>query len=61
MDEKQLTFFKEHENHNLMLSSTSENSMDVLSTLHIISQVVSFSIFFFMLTKIGANSYAITS
>jgi len=61
IDEEQLLLFKERESHSLLSSSTSENSVDIVSILHVLSQVVSFSIFFFMLTKIGANSYASTS
>ena len=63
IDEEQLAVLKEDENSSLLLSSSSssENSIDIVSILHVISQVVSFSIFFFMLTKIGANSYTITS
>lgn len=57
-----LLLLKECETSTLLSSSTpTENSVDIVSILHVISQVVSFSIFFFMLTKIGANSYAITS
>ncbi len=61
IDEEQLLLLKERENSTLLSPSSSENSVDIVSILHVISQVVSFSIFFFMLTKIGANSYAITS
>ncbi|CAF0927426.1 unnamed protein product [Adineta steineri] len=62
IDEEQfLLLTKENESHTLLSSSSSENSIDIVSILHIISQVVSFSIFFFMLTKIGANSHTITS
>lgn len=61
IDEEQLVLLKERESHTLLSSSSSENSIDIVSILHVLSQVVSFSIFFFMLTKIGANSYAITS
>ncbi len=61
IDEEQLLLLKERENSTLLSSSSPENSVDIVSILHVISQVVSFSIFFFMLTKIGANSYAITS
>ncbi len=62
IDEEQLLLLKERETSTLLSSSSSsENSVDIVSILHVISQVVSFSIFFFMLTKIGANSYANTS
>jgi hypothetical protein len=59
IDEEELLLLKERESHTLLSSSSSENSIDIVSILHVLSQVVSFSIFFFMLTKIGANSYAI--
>jgi hypothetical protein len=61
IDEEQLLLSKERESHSLLSSSTPDNAVDIVSVLHILSQIASFSIFFFMLTKIGANSYAITS
>lgn len=61
IDDEQILLLKEHENSALLSSSSTENSVDIVSILHVLSQVVSFSIFIFMLTKIGANSYAITS
>lgn len=63
IDEEQLLLLssKEREEHALLSKSPSENSVDIVSVLHVISQVVSFSIFVLMLTKIGADSYAITS
>ncbi|CAF1211422.1 unnamed protein product [Rotaria magnacalcarata] len=61
IDEEQLSLYKERENYDLQSASSEENSTDLLSVLHIISQVVSFSIFILMLTKIGAKSYSITA
>lgn len=61
IDEEQLVVLKELDKSSLLSLSTSENSIDIVSALHFLSQLVSFSIFFFMLTKIGASSYAITS
>ncbi|CAF3880190.1 unnamed protein product [Rotaria sordida] len=61
IDEEQLILSKERESHTHISTSSPENSVDIVSVLHIISQVISFSIFIFMLTKIGANSNAITS
>ena len=61
IDEEQLTGLKERESNTLFTSSSSERAVDIVSILHVLSQVVSFSIFFFMLTKIGANSYATTT
>ncbi|UJR30683.1 hypothetical protein I4U23_018206 [Adineta vaga] len=61
IDEEQLLLLKENENHTLISSSSSENSVNTVSILYVISQVISFSIFFFMLTRIGANYHTITS
>lgn len=60
-DEQTLQLAKERDEHSLLPAISSENSVDIVSILHVVSQVVSFSIFFFMLTKIGANSYSITN
>ena len=58
MDDEQLAGLKERESDTPLTSSSSERAVDIVSILHVLSQVASFSIFFFMLTKIGANSYA---
>lgn len=60
-DEQTSQLAKERDEHSLLPAISSENSVDIVSILHVVSQVVSFSIFFFMLTKIGANSYSITN
>lgn len=61
INEEQLLLRKERDDQPLVSPISSENPLDVVSILHVISQMVSFSIFIFMLTKIGANSYAMTS
>lgn len=61
IDEDQLLIIKEQDKSTLLPSSKTEDSIDIVSALHFVSQLVSFSIFCFMLTRIGANSYAITS
>jgi hypothetical protein len=48
---------KEHEKRALLSISSSDNAVDIVTLLHVASQIVSFSIFLFMLTRIGANSY----
>ncbi|CAF1056901.1 unnamed protein product [Adineta ricciae] len=55
IDEEQSLLLKENVTQTLLSSSSSENSFDTASILYVVSQVISFSIFLFMLTKIGAN------
>ena len=59
-EEQTLQLAKERDKHSLSTRISSDNAVDIVSILHVVSQVVSFSIFFFMLTKIGANSYSTT-
>lgn len=60
-DEENLLVTKQRETQSLLSITDAENSSRVASILHVLSQLVSFSIFIFMLTKIGADSYANSS
>jgi len=60
-EEENLQLTKQRDIQSRLSITDAENSSRVASILHVLSQVVSFSIFIFMLTKIGADSYANSS